>query len=453
LLFPNVHHAFKFCLLVSGTKREDSPTDYSIFLRHPEDLQDRRRHFEFSATEITRVNPNTQTAHLFRSAADAELTLKLYDRVPILLSDNTEKSNPWGLTLARMFDMSSDSKLFSTRKELQESRYVQNGVIWDPNPASGGGSGQVLPLYEGKLVERYDHRFATFGELTVRPPKGSSPPTPTLDEKQNVNFEITPWYWVSKAEITTRLQAWNWDREWLMGFRDVTNSTNERTVIAGVIPDFGANHKFPIMFTTSGTPQACALLANLNCLVLDYVARQKIGGMSLTYFYLYQFPVLPPDAYTPACLDFISRRVLELTYTSNSMTPFARDLGYNDEPFVWDEERRAILRAEIDAWYGHAYGLTRDQLRYILDPAEIMGPDFPSETFRVLKKNELLRLKEYRTQILILDAWDRMERGLLHKPEPYQRPPAGATSTIVAVSPHSESKNQQSLQFAKADPE
>ena len=44
-----------------------------------------------------------------------------------------------------------------------------------------------------------------------------------------------------------------------------------------------------------------------------------------------------------------------------------------------------------------AYDLTRDELRYILDPADVKGADYPSETFRVLKKNEIARFGEYRT--------------------------------------------------------
>jgi hypothetical protein len=109
----------------------------------------------------------------------------------------------------------------------------------------------------------------------------------------------------------------------------------------------------------------------------------------------------------------IHQRILELTYTSHSMAPFARDLGYDGPPFAWDEGRRALLRAELDAWYARAYGLTRDELRYILDPADVKGPDYPSETFRVLKTNEIRRFGEYRTARLVLQAWDRMERGEL----------------------------------------
>src|SRR5436309_15495066 len=90
------------------------------------------------------------------------------------------------------------------------------------------------------------------------------------------------------------------------------------------------------------------------------------------------------------------------------MQSFARDLGYEGPPFRWDEDRRAQLRAELDAWYARAYGLTRDELRYILDPADVMGEDYPSETFRVLRNNEMKQFGEYRTRRLVLEAWDRM---------------------------------------------
>jgi hypothetical protein len=84
-------------------------------------------------------------------------------------------------------------------------------------------------------------------------------------------------------------------------------------------------------------------------------------------------------------------------------------MGYHGEPFHWDEERRSLLRAELDAYYAKLYGLTRDELRYILDPQDVYGPDFPGETFRVLKEKELKQFGEYRTRQLVLEAWDRLE--------------------------------------------
>ncbi len=70
--------------------------------------------------------------------------------------------------------------------------------------------------------------------------------------------------------------------------------------------------------------------------------------------------------------------------------------------------RRALLRAELDAWFARAYGLTQDELRYILDPADVHGPDFPGETFRVLKEKETAKFGEYRTRRLVLEAWDKL---------------------------------------------
>ena len=87
----------------------------------------------------------------------------------------------------------------------------------------------------------------------------------------------------------------------------------------------------------------------------------------------------------------------------------ACDLGNDGALFAWDEERRAHLRADLDAFYARAYGLTRDELRYILDPADVKGPDYPSETFRVLKEKEIRHHGEYRTRRLVLAARDRME--------------------------------------------
>ena len=198
-----------------------------------------------------------------------------------------------------------------------------------------------------------------------------------------------------------------------VGLAGIARSTDERTLVSGLFPVSGCGDKFLLMFPSEAPETASALYASLNSLTCDFVARQKLGGTSFKYFTMKQVTVLPPSSYKAADLAFIVPRVLELTYTSHSMAPFARDLGYAGSPFVWDEDRRAQLRAELDAWYARAYGLTRDELRYILDPADVKGPDYPSETFRVLRKNEVAHFGEYRTARLVLQAWDQMERGEL----------------------------------------
>lgn len=217
----------------------------------------------------------------------------------------------------------------------------------------------------------------------------------------------------SEPDLLMLLDQWMDSRSprWLMGWRDVTSAHVYRTVIASVVPRVGTGDTLLLMFPDRlyGTRLAC-LLADQCCLIHDYIARQKIGGNHLKYHVKKQIPNLPPERYAPTDLDFIVPRVLELTYTTHDLKDWAADLGYHGAPFAWDEERRAEIRAELDAYYARLYGLERDELRYILDPAEVMGEDYPSETFRVLKNREMKVFGEYRTQRLVLDAWDRLEK-------------------------------------------
>lgn len=203
--------------------------------------------------------------------------------------------------------------------------------------------------------------------------------------------------------------------KWFMGFRDICRATDERTVIASVFPRAGVGNKAPLLFFNESISKLriAALVGNLSALCFDFAARQKIGGTTLNYFLFKQLPVLTPDFYSEADIAFIAPRVLELTYTAHDLQPWAQDLGYEGPPFTFDPDRRAILRAELDAWFARAYGLNREELCYILDPADVMGDDYPSETFRVLKNNELHLFGEYRTRRLVLEAWDKLERGEL----------------------------------------
>jgi hypothetical protein len=239
-----------------------------------------------------------------------------------------------------------------------------------------------------------------------------------FDEK--AQSECQTWETLTKAEldqiqnveeldevITSILDARS--PRWLMGWRDITNATNERTDIVSVVPRSACGDTLLLMFPKCNDARLYAgLLADQNSLVHDFIARQKIGGTHLKYHVKKQITVLPPEAYTESDLNYIVPRVLELTYTSHDLAPWAADLGYTGEPFGFDPERRAKIRAELDAYYAQLYGLTRDELRYILDPADTHGKDYPTETFRCLKNKELKAYGEYRTQRLVLEAWDNL---------------------------------------------
>lgn len=196
---------------------------------------------------------------------------------------------------------------------------------------------------------------------------------------------------------------------YLIGWRDICRSTDERTVIAGVVPLVGTGDTFLLMFPkVADKKKLTGLVAEQCSLVHDYIARQKIGGTHLKYHVKKQITTLPPDTYSEADLTYIVPRVLELTYTSHDLTPFARDLGYDGEPFDWEPDRRHQLRCELDAYYARLYDLSRDELRYILDPADVMGPDYPSVTFPGLKRKEIAEYGEYLTQRRVLEAFDQL---------------------------------------------
>ena len=154
---------------------------------------------------------------------------------------------------------------------------------------------------------------------------------------------------VSKNSLTSSGQKWEIQcaKDEGKPIRGIWAYSSDRTVIAGVIPTVGVGDKFLLMLPRGSARLTAALLGNLDALVLDYAARQKLGGTSLKYFTMKQLAVLPPDRYSDADLAFIVPRVLELTYTAHDLAPWASDLGYRGPPFRWDPERRAQLRAEL----------------------------------------------------------------------------------------------------------
>jgi len=376
-IFPDVHRSYKFSLLITA-KDTIQKVDFAFFLTAPRQVNDPECVFKLSPQDITLINPNTSTCPVFRTSADAELTKKIYEHVPVLENERLGK-DPWQVTFMAMFHMSNDSSLFVNKYQREEN---------------------IVPLYEAKMLHQYDHRWATYEDGNIR--------KLTLAEKRDPNYRVTPRYWIDKAEVENRL-AGRWNKKWLLAFRDICRSTDERTAIFSLLPKIALGNKAPLLFVENKSPPLlCCLVANLDCLVFDFVARQKIGGTNMSFFILKQLPVIPPHNYTNEDINYISARVLELTYTSWEMKPFAEDMGYEGEPFIWDEGRRAKLRAELDAYYAKLYGLTRDELRYILDPKAVHGEDFPSESFRVLKENEIKKYGEYRTQRLVLAAWDML---------------------------------------------
>jgi N-6 DNA Methylase len=383
-LFPGVHRSLKISLLTIGSGVQLA--EFSFFLTDPMQLEQTERRFTLSPAQISRINPTTKTAPVFRARRDAELTSVIYDRVPEFALAGADEWNP--RFFKKMFD-------FGIHQDLIEFSMER------PSP-------EHLPVYEAKMFWLFDHRAATYHDVSADKVAAGKARYPSPNELGEPRFEPAFRCWVLASDFRERMENQNWKKQWILSMRDKTHAVNERTGIFCVRPYLPSNDTAPSIFVEKDAKYVAALVANLSSLVEDFVVRQKVGGMNLAAFMVEQLPILPPSAYSEADLAFILPRVLELSYTSHSMAPFARDLGFEGPPFAWDEDRRAHLRAELDAWYALAYGLTRDELRYVLDPKDVMGADYPSETFRVLQKNEIAKHGEYRTQRLVLAAYDAL---------------------------------------------
>ena len=418
----DIHRMFKFCLLVAG-KAQDTPRTVSggFYLTRLDHLLDPRRIYTLQTSDFARLNPNTKTCPVFRTSRDAKLTAKIYRNSTILYNEITG-DNPWNVKFSRMLDMSNDSYLFRTYAQLTAQGATLNG-----NTFTTVDGETYVPLYEGKMIWHYNHHYGTWPTEGERP---NSINMPSEDELANPNSSIIPWYWVPLAAVKDRLVkydkdgnvVWEWKHKWLIGFRDVTNATNERTFICSPIPDSaGVGHSATLLYAERRTMPVASLCAMMSSLVFDYTTKQKIGGSHASISFVKQFPVLTPDQIPSTMQWQIVKRVAELCYFNHDMDGWASELWEEmseeqraelpqlgaQQPWVYNPERRAVLQAELDAIFAHLYGLDTEDLVYILDPEDICGKGCINETFRVLKDNEIRQYGEYRTKRLVLEAWNR----------------------------------------------
>ena len=395
--FPDVDSRFKFCAIVASPTSFSEPAHCAFFLQDVSELNDPERRFPLTAEDFARVNPNTGTAPIFRTSRDAELTTAIYGRLPVLVDRSSgEAVRAWPLQHARMFDTDVDSHLFRTRAELEEKEgaWPIGGNRYD------SPSGEWVPLYEGKMVQAFDHRAASVVVNSANLHRPAQPEPATPEQHSNPDWLPEPQFWVPASWCN-----WPEGSSWILGFKRITAVTNVRTFISSLLPTVGFNDLLPVLKPDTSDRREWLLVANLNATIFDYVARQKVQANHLNLFILEQLPVVPSGRYDTTYFgpktarEIVGEAVLELTYTAHDMAPFARDLGHMDElgnvkpPFVWDEDRRLHLRAKLDAVFFHLYGVTdRDDVRYIYS------------TFPIVERQEMATYGCYRSRDLCL-AW------------------------------------------------
>ena len=363
-IFDGVHRSYKFALLtMTGADVQSRESEFVFFALNVGDLEDKWRRFKLSAADIAMLNPNTGTMATFRSHKDANLTLQIY-KASTILWDEKRHSNPWNVHLnSTMFHMSNDSQHF----------------LEQPHPDSRA-------LIEAKYIHQYDHRFGINDQDHSR--------ETSCNEKRDPNFTVIPRYWVSRSIYDEKTRRY--DPTVYLAYRKVARSTDARTLIATILCGHALGESAWMIIPDRNNVRYVMLTANLDSVPFDFAVRQKHGGMNVNFYVLKQLPVIPPHTYTRPLLDFITPRVLELTYTAWDLQPFARDLDYQGAPFVWCEERRFLMRCELDALYFHLYGIERDDVAYIMD------------TFPIVKRKDEAAHGEYRTKRVILEMFDQM---------------------------------------------
>lgn len=408
-LFEGIDSRMQFCLLtLRGRAVPSEVAAYSFFATSVGDVDEPERSFYLSAADLSLFNPNTRTCPTFRSRRDADIARKLYGRAGVFVREprgDVEGSNPWGASFQQMINMTSESHRFRSRDQLLEQGYRLDGNVFRSNGLA------YLPLYEAKLFHQYDHRFATFEGVSPDDLIGGNAREISAAEKRDARMVALPRYWVSAEDATTWLDPAD-ATLWQLVFRDVARATDERTALSSAIRKSGVGNSAPLFeISPKVASSAALLLANFNSLLLDWAARFSVGGTHMNFFIVKQLPVLPPELFlSPSPLgssyaELLVPRVLELTYTAEDLTPFARDLGYAGPPYMWNDERRLQLKCEIDGVIAHIYQIDRADLEWILDA------QYPSESFRGLKNKEIAKWNEYRTMRLVLDAYDRLARG------------------------------------------
>jgi hypothetical protein len=353
------------------------PARFAFWLDGPAGLGDDGRSFTLTPGEAALINPNTGALPAFRGVRDAALTAAIYRRVPALWDETQAGGNPWKMRLATAYPRAAaDTGLLRAERELRAEGWELAGSTFTRDGQ------RMLPVYEPPMVDLFDHEAA-------KPRYWIAEHGPVAVQRKGEAAE--------RLGVVDRLAELGWNWKWLCAWRA---PVHERTAVAVFLPRAAAAGSLPLMLPRVVPPFAAALIAAQSSLVFEYVARQKIDGPVVRATHWKQLPVPTPDMLEPH-LPFIVPRVLELVYTSSDMGPFSRDLDDTGDPFAWDPDRRASLRAELDALFFCVYGINaREDAEYIIDTLQVDADG--------LERSKSQGDDSRRAGTLALAAYDRM---------------------------------------------
>jgi hypothetical protein len=451
LYFPDIGFHERYTLLTLQRDRQGSSgIRIGVELVRVEEIADPEKTYTLTTDELKLFSPLSGTCPLFRNRIEKEIARYVYGRFPVLVrSQRTE--NPWGLTYATLFHMSSDSNLFHRKQELLSTgARLLGGRFQDQYET-------YLPLYEGKYIQIFNHRFASYEGTPeeLRFTRKAPTVSPSSDQLEDASYEIEPRYWVRRSVTVEALQRQIEVRDYYVLARLVTNViSNNRTTIACIAPAVACNNLALILYLDGADRQTYAkksllFVTLLDSFVFDFMARLKVSE-NLLKSTLFEIPAPIPAAFQPhaphlrsTLEQFVMLRAAELSCTTWSLASVLSDLHVGDRPYKWNDERRFVLRCELDAAFFHMYfpsdinggwlqaGIEAAGVSHVFGtPRQAVG--YVMDTFPIVQRRDEERFGEFRTKRVILDIYDRMQEAISNGTS-YQSvldPPAGDTSLL-----------------------
>ena len=222
-----------------------------------------------------------------------------------------------------------------------------------------------VPIYEGKFIEQYDNRFSTFAGMSAderyqakasarrQPGDSFVAPKPAPEGR----YFIDKKFWESFLD--------RYDQPYSLCWRSLTSPTNQRTMIASIIPSMPTCQSVQLLQTTP-VEDLLMILALFNSKVFDFFVRLKMGGIDLTQSVVRQIPVPFREAWN----SMVTLHGVD--YTALDAVRALERLLYRNEPDLcglWDGvpeiknadnyyKTAADVREEIDKIIFQMYGLT-----------------------------------------------------------------------------------------------
>ncbi|MEY3219892.1 MAG: hypothetical protein RIT27_1249 [Pseudomonadota bacterium] len=351
LIFEGVHRSFKFVVLTfvktkdhfhaRTWERENNQSFPVAFMRHEvSELTDfpNAHSLKLSIDLIKKLSPDSFSIMEFKTPLDIHIAEKML-KFPLL---GETLGQTWNLKLTNEFHMTNDSHLFKTENAVGR-----------------------LPLYEGKMIHQFTHLW------------GDSKPKYWIDETEGRKALL------GKKEDSGEKLDYQCYR---LAYRAIASSTNERALIATIIPPCFTGNSVNI----SKQLDSFSLLicvSFFNSFVADWLLRQKVSA-NINMFYVYQLPI-PRLGIKDEWFKEIVEKSAGLICTTEEFEDLRKAL--EEEGFEIERNKsREQLRAELDAIVAVIYGLTEEELEHILSTFPLVEEDIKRNVlveFRLLSKS------------------------------------------------------------------